>query len=57
MLYLKGEVAYIRVKEDNSTGGRDSRSLSYSPPPRRRGSPTYSPVHRSESPSRSRSPY
>ncbi|XP_044738046.1 serine/arginine-rich splicing factor 1A [Chrysoperla carnea] len=53
----EGEVAYIRVKEDNSNGGR-SRSRSYSPPSRRRGSPTYSPVRRSrDSRSRSRSPY
>ncbi|XP_054279549.1 serine/arginine-rich splicing factor 1B-like [Macrosteles quadrilineatus] len=59
----EGETSYIRVKEDYSGGGaRDSvergsvdrgrsRSRSYSP--RRRGSPTYSPVHRSYSRSRS----
>ncbi|KAF5280169.1 hypothetical protein FQR65_LT15032 [Abscondita terminalis] len=53
----EGEVSYIRVKEDR--GGSDrrsgghSRSRSYSP--RRRGSPTYSPVKRSYSRSRSRS--
>lgn len=65
----EGEVSYIRVKEDyggsgggGGGGGSDrynddkyrSRSRSYSP--RRRGSPTYSPVHRSYSRSRSRSP-
>lgn len=63
----EGETSYIRVKEDYSGGGgRDSidrggsldrglrsRSRSYSP--RRRGSPTYSPVRRSYSRSRSRS--
>ncbi|XP_050313639.1 serine/arginine-rich splicing factor 1A [Anthonomus grandis grandis] len=54
----EGEVAYIRVKEDKGgsdgrrSGGR-SRSRSFSP--RRRGSPTYSPVKRSYSRSRSRS--
>jgi arginine/serine-rich splicing factor 1/9 len=53
----EGEVSYIRVKEDRGgsdrrSGGR-SRSRSYSP--RRRGSPTYSPVKRSYSRSRSRS--
>uniref|UniRef100_A0A2A4K8P2 RRM domain-containing protein n=1 Tax=Heliothis virescens TaxID=7102 RepID=A0A2A4K8P2_HELVI len=57
----EGEVSYIRVKEDYGGGGggadrysgdRD-RSRSYSP--RRRGSPTYSPVRRSYSRSRSRS--
>lgn len=55
--FLQGEVSYIRVKEDRGasdrkSGGR-SRSRSYSP--RRRGSPTYSPVKRSYSRSRSRS--
>ncbi|KAI8441778.1 hypothetical protein MSG28_005466 [Choristoneura fumiferana] len=63
----EGEVSYIRVKEDYGGGGgggggggadrysgdRD-RSRSYSP--RRRGSPTYSPVRRSYSRSRSPSP-
>ncbi|KAG8326592.1 Serine/arginine-rich splicing factor 1 [Homalodisca vitripennis] len=62
----EGETSYIRVKEDysGSSGMRDSmdrggsvsrhsRSRSYSP--RRRGSPTYSPVRRSYSRSRSRS--
>uniref|UniRef100_A0A1B6KM70 RRM domain-containing protein n=1 Tax=Graphocephala atropunctata TaxID=36148 RepID=A0A1B6KM70_9HEMI len=62
----EGETSYIRVKEDysGSSGVRDStdravsvdrhsRSRSYSP--RRRGSPTYSPVRRSYSRSRSRS--
>uniref|UniRef100_A0A1B6D700 RRM domain-containing protein n=1 Tax=Clastoptera arizonana TaxID=38151 RepID=A0A1B6D700_9HEMI len=65
----EGETSYIRVKEDYAGGGggpRDSlldrggsadrgrsRSRSYSP--RRRGSPTYSPVRRSYSRSRSRS--
>ncbi|XP_071448718.1 serine/arginine-rich splicing factor 1B isoform X2 [Hetaerina americana] len=56
-----GEVSYIRVKEDyggggggrSSGGGGRSRSRSYSP--RRRGTPTYSPVRRSYSGSRSRS--
>ncbi|KAF7282105.1 splicing factor 2 [Rhynchophorus ferrugineus] len=55
----EGEVSYIRVKEDRGgsgdglrSGGR-SRSRSYSP--RKRGSPTYSPVRRSYSRSRSRS--
>ncbi|XP_063628446.1 serine/arginine-rich splicing factor 1B [Cydia splendana] len=56
----EGEVSYIRVKEDYGGGGADrysgdrDRSRSYSP--RRRGSPTYSPVRRSYSRSRSRSP-
>jgi len=54
----EGEVAYIRVREDNGDDkGRDfrdrSRSRSYSPR-RRRGSPTYSPVRRTSF-SRSRS--
>ncbi|GLH00323.1 2-methoxy-6-polyprenyl-1,4-benzoquinol methylase, mitochondrial [Gryllus bimaculatus] len=55
----EGEVSYIRVKEDYGSGssgrgsGGRSRSRSYSP--RRRGSPTYSPVRRSFSRSRSRS--
>ncbi|KAF0297674.1 Serine/arginine-rich splicing factor 1 [Amphibalanus amphitrite] len=58
----EGEVSYVRVKEDtgaSSSGGgggggaRRSRSRSYSP--RRRSSPTYSPVKRSYSRSRSRS--
>lgn len=61
----EGEVAYIRVKEDYSGGGSDddrasrSRSRSRSYPSRGggrgRGSPTYSPVQRSYSRSRSRS--
>uniref|UniRef100_A0A1B6DP01 RRM domain-containing protein n=2 Tax=Clastoptera arizonana TaxID=38151 RepID=A0A1B6DP01_9HEMI len=64
----EGETSYIRVKEDyagGGSGGRNSidrsgsldrgrsRSRSYSP--RRRGSPTYSPVRRSYTRSRSRS--
>nr|CAD7460765.1 unnamed protein product [Timema tahoe] len=60
----EGEVSYVRVKEDyggsgggggggGSSGGGRSRSRSFSP--RRRGSPTYSPVRRSFSRSRSRS--
>ncbi|CAG2055145.1 unnamed protein product [Timema podura] len=57
----EGEVTYVRVKEDYTGGGSGgggrssarSRSRSYSP--RRRGSPTYSPVRRSYSNSRSRS--
>ncbi|XP_055378544.1 serine/arginine-rich splicing factor 1B [Condylostylus longicornis] len=54
----EGEVAYIRVREDNGDDkGRDfrdrSRSRSYSPR-RRRGSPTYTPVRRTSF-SRSRS--
>lgn len=61
MWCLQGEVSYIRVKEDyggsgsggRGSGGGRSRSRSYSP--RRRGSPTYSPVRRSFSRSRSRS--
>ncbi|CAG9126240.1 unnamed protein product [Plutella xylostella] len=59
----EGEVTYIRVKEDYGGGSGDrygggggdrdrDRSRSYSP--RRRGSPTYSPVRRSYSRSRSR---
>lgn len=57
MCVFQGEVSYIRVKEDHGSserrsGGR-SRSRSYSP--RRRGSPTYSPVRRSYSRSRTRS--
>ncbi|XP_034828231.1 serine/arginine-rich splicing factor 1B [Maniola hyperantus] len=63
----EGEVSYIRVKEDYGSGGGASgggggdrdRSRSYSPRSpsfaRRRGSPTYSPVRRSYSRSRSRS--
>ncbi|KAI8120781.1 serine/arginine-rich splicing factor 1-like [Lucilia sericata] len=66
----EGEVSYIRVREDcgdgdRGMGGRDfgrggmgvrSRSRSFSPRPRRRGSPTYSPVRRQTfSRSRSRS--
>ncbi|KAK7604976.1 hypothetical protein V9T40_006162 [Parthenolecanium corni] len=57
----EGETAYIRVKEGQSSNGADSpyhsrgrsRSRSYSPAARRRGSPTYSPVRRSYSRSRS----
>lgn len=52
----EGEVAYIRVKEDyrGRTGPESrSRSRSWSPPRRSRGSPSYSPMRRS----RSRSPY
>ncbi|XP_043601371.1 serine/arginine-rich splicing factor 1B [Bombus pyrosoma] len=58
----EGEVAYIRVKEDHNSGDRGrsedrergrSHSRSYSP--RRRGSPTYSPLRRNYSRSRSRS--
>ncbi|EFN64546.1 Splicing factor, arginine/serine-rich 1 [Camponotus floridanus] len=58
----EGEVAYIRVREDHNGGDRGrsedrergrSRSRSYSP--RRRGSPTYSPLRRNYSRSRSRS--
>ncbi|XP_065333577.1 serine/arginine-rich splicing factor 1A [Cloeon dipterum] len=61
----EGEVSYIRVKEDYGGGGgggssggggdRSSRNRSRSYSPRRRGSPTYSPVHRRASYSRSRS--
>lgn len=60
---LQGETSYIRVKEDylssnspergGSVDRGRSRSRSYSP--RRRGSPTYSPVRRSYTRSRSRS--
>ncbi|XKL64549.1 hypothetical protein PGB90_004635 [Kerria lacca] len=58
----EGEISYIRVKEGHSSNGADSpypsrggrsRSRSYSPVTRRRGSPTYSPVRRSYSRSRS----
>jgi len=52
----EGETAYIRVKEDRGSSSRRSRSRSYSPR-RSRGSPTYSPVKRSYSRSKSRSPY
>lgn len=52
----EGEVAYIRVREDSGEERREyrerSRSRSYSPR-RRRGTPTYSPVRRSFSRSRS----
>ncbi|XP_055690349.1 serine/arginine-rich splicing factor 1A isoform X1 [Lutzomyia longipalpis] len=53
----EGEVAYIRVREDSGDDRRDSfrdrsRSRSFSPR-RRRGTPTYSPVRRSFSRSRS----
>lgn len=54
----EGEVAYIRVREDSTNTddrrGADYRDRSYSPR-RRRGTPTYSPVQRSFSRSRSRS--
>jgi len=43
----EGEVAYIRVKEDYDGRSR-SRSRSYSPPRRTRGSPSYSPAKRDE---------
>lgn len=49
----EGEVAYIRVRGDNDRNSR-SRSRSYSPR-RRRASPTYSPINRASSRSRSRS--
>jgi arginine/serine-rich splicing factor 1/9 len=50
----EGETAYIRVKEDyRGRGGSRSRSRSWSPPRRTRGSPSYSPMRRS----RTRSPY
>ncbi|XP_054718435.1 serine/arginine-rich splicing factor 1B-like [Uloborus diversus] len=49
----EGEVAYIRVKEDYGSRSR-SRSRSYSPR-RARGSPTYSPVNRARSHTRSAS--
>ncbi|XP_055690357.1 serine/arginine-rich splicing factor 1A isoform X2 [Lutzomyia longipalpis] len=54
----EGEVAYIRVREDSGDDRRDSfrdrsRSRSFSPR-RRRGTPTYSPVRRSFSRSRTR---
>ncbi|CAH1389594.1 unnamed protein product [Nezara viridula] len=51
----EGETSYIRVKEDyyggrdsydRSSGERGGRSRSRSASPRRRGSPTYSPVRR-----------
>ncbi|CAG0885321.1 unnamed protein product [Darwinula stevensoni] len=54
----EGEVAYIRVKEDHGGGSdgrvstRRSRSRSYSPR-QKRSSPTYSPMRRSHSRSRS----
>jgi len=56
----EGETSYIRVKEDRGSGSsssRRSRSRSRSPKRRSRGSPTYSPVKRSYSRSKSRSPY
>lgn len=53
----EGEVSYIRVKEDfRGAGGSPgmgpmrSRSRSFSPPRRSRGSPSYSPMRRSRSP-------
>lgn len=51
----EGETAYIRVKEDyrGGRGATRSRSRSFSPPRRTRGSPSYSPMRKS----RSRSPY
>ncbi|EEB13838.1 Splicing factor, arginine/serine-rich, putative, partial [Pediculus humanus corporis] len=56
----EGEVSYVRVKEDGGSSSRGSldrgrsrsRSRSYSPRPRR-GSPSYSPVKRDFSRSRS----
>ncbi|XP_067614146.1 serine/arginine-rich splicing factor 1-like [Eurosta solidaginis] len=54
----EGEVSYIRVREDDGErGGRSfrDRSRSFSPRLRRRGTPTYSPLRRSYSRSRSRS--
>lgn len=58
---FQGEISYIRVKEGRSGSGADSpypskgrsRSRSVSPIARRRGTPTYSPVRRSYSRSRS----
>lgn len=50
----EGEVAYIRIKEDYGGRGSRSRSRSFSPPRRTRGSPSYSPMRNR---SRSRSPY
>merc|ERR550517_713098 len=56
----EGETSYIRVREDDGTGCRDSRSdrrrsRSRSPSPRRsRASPRYSPSRKSMSRSRSR---
>uniref|UniRef100_A0A336MV56 CSON005778 protein n=1 Tax=Culicoides sonorensis TaxID=179676 RepID=A0A336MV56_CULSO len=50
----EGEVAYIRVREDNNDRREQTRSRSFSPR-RKRGSPTYSPVNRRASYSRSRS--
>ena len=47
---FQGDIAYIRVKEDNPKGSR-SRSNS---PKRSRGSPRYSPMRERE---RSYSPY
>jgi len=52
----EGEVSYIRVKEDYRGRGSPesrSRSRSWSPRRRSRGSPSYSPMRRA----RSRSPY
>ncbi|KAG4080272.1 hypothetical protein HA402_010764 [Bradysia odoriphaga] len=54
----EGEVAYVRVREDMGDDRRDhnrdrSRSRSSYSPRRRRGTPTYSPVRRSFSRSRS----
>ena len=58
----EGEYSYVRVKEDDGSrerGGRSSggrrRSRSRSRTPRRRGSPTYSPVRKTRSFSRSKS--
>ncbi|XP_045467122.1 serine/arginine-rich splicing factor 1A-like [Harmonia axyridis] len=53
----EGEVSYIRVKEDKGGNDRrsDARSRSRSYSPKRRGSPTYSPLKHSYSRSRSRS--
>ena len=55
----EGETSYIRVREDYT--GSDppddapTSRQSYSPPPRQRASPTYSPLRRSYTRSRSRS--
>ncbi|CAB4059866.1 SFRS1 [Lepeophtheirus salmonis] len=55
--FIHGETSYVRIKEDYGGGDRSrSRSRSRSrTPKRRRGSPTYSPVHRERSFSNSRS--
>lgn len=53
LVFSQGEVSYVRVREDTGDDRSRSRSRSSLSPRRRRGTPTYSPVRRSYSRSRS----